>query len=166
MKLLFSFLILSLAASAQTKTKDDLTFLANNNRNQDTTRIGLLEFDSSLNYLTSFQDCKPGAFDNELFEKIDSVLKAVVHTYNLELLKANQSMKSDTINLKRYSRQYMSAVSEKRGRLVWVNCFCTTTGSSTWPKPVAVSNGGNCYFNLLIHLDENRISNLKFNPEN
>ncbi|MFA6261129.1 MAG: hypothetical protein WC760_06670 [Bacteroidia bacterium] len=121
--------------------------------------------------MTTFNDSKPVEsdiipYDDLLFEKIDSLLKAAVVKLNQELRSKKNLIINDTIDLNKYSRQYMSAVSEKRGRLVWVNCYCTATGAPIWPKPVIVPKGGNCYFNLLIYLDENRYSNLKINSEN
>ena len=103
---------------------------------------------------------------DKIFESINLILQKAIQHYNLSIIEKNNGIKKDTIVLKNYSRQYMSVINIKNEKLVWVNCFCTSNGHSTWPNAVIVSKGGNCYFNLMINLNDKSYSNLKFNESN
>lgn len=67
--------------------------------------------------------------------------------------------------LSRYKRQYMAIINKEGEKEVWVNCFCEHWDWYLSTRPVQVSDGGNCFFNLKINLSKNIYYNLMINGD-
>lgn len=99
---------------------------------------------------------------------IDQQIKVAVSDYNFEREKYLQKVRlEDTtttikredffIDLKNYKRQYVAYINAKRQKEVWVNCFCSNEGNDEWKsKIIEVRDGGKCYFNLRIIVEQKR----------
>lgn len=80
---------------------------------------------------------------------VDQQIKLAVRDYN------NQQVNT-VIDLKNYKRQYVAYTNSKKQKKVWVNCFCQNSDKSEWKsKIIYVSDGGACYFNLKIIIEQN-----------
>ena len=63
--------------------------------------------------------------------------------------------KGEYIDLKKwdYKRQYVGYINKRGQKIVYVNCFCDTTGLNYWRKDlVEFNDGGDCFFHLKINL--------------
>lgn len=85
---------------------------------------------------------------------IDQQLSQCVAQYNREMkshVKADS--KSYLINISDYKRQYIASIDAKGNRNVWVNCFCEYGGLNWKTQEISISDGGKCFFNLMVNLD-------------
>jgi hypothetical protein len=99
-------------------------------------------------------------------EIIDQQIKIAVRDYNIgreEYLRRirkedpTRTLRREdlVIDLKNYKRQYVAHINSKKQKEVWVNCYCSNRDSDEWKfKPVLVSDGGKCYFNLKVMPDQ------------
>lgn len=79
---------------------------------------------------------------------VDQQINRAVRDYN------DQKVNS-TIDLKNYKRQYVAYINSKKQKEVWVNCFCQNSDNDEWKsKIIEVSDGGNCFFNLKIIINQ------------
>ncbi|TDO20945.1 hypothetical protein [Pedobacter duraquae] len=97
---------------------------------------------------------------------IDQQIKIAVSNYNVEreqylkkirLEDPKTTIKREDlfIDLKNYKRQYVAHINAKKQKEVWVNCFCSNEGNDEWKsKIIEVRDGGKCYFNLRIIIEQ------------
>jgi hypothetical protein len=97
---------------------------------------------------------------------IDHQIKVAVSDYNVETQKFMQKIRKEDptrtlrredfiIDLKNYKRQYVSYINKKKQKEVWVNCFCSNRDNDEWKsKIIEVRDGGKCYFNLKIVIEQ------------
>lgn len=79
---------------------------------------------------------------------VDQQINCAVRDYN------NQRVNT-IIDLKNYKRQYVAYTNSKKQKEVWVNCFCQNSDNDEWKsKIIEVRDGGNCYFNLKIIINQ------------
>jgi hypothetical protein len=79
---------------------------------------------------------------------VDQQINRAVRDYN------NQRVNS-LIDLNNYKRQYVAYTNSKKQKEVWVNCFCQNSDNDDWKsKIIEVRDGGNCYFNLKIIINQ------------
>jgi hypothetical protein len=64
----------------------------------------------------------------------------------------------DPYAYEQYGKQYLAAINPKGHVIVYVNCFCDPEHFECKNRDlVVVSDGGHCYFNLLIDLTTNSV---------
>ena len=97
---------------------------------------------------------------------IDRQVKKAVEDHNRGMREHLKKMKIEDptltlrvedfmIDIRNYKRQYIAYINSKNEKEVWVNCFCETWDNDVWKfKIVEVRDGGNCYFNLKINLEQ------------
>jgi hypothetical protein len=108
-------------------------------------------------------------------ETINQQLKIAVRDYNIQREEYLKKLKIEdptttlrlddlVIDLKNYKRQYVAYLNSKKQKEVWVNCFCSNRDSPEWKfKRVQVEDGGKCYFNLKIMLEQKTYSEFSVN---
>jgi len=67
-----------------------------------------------------------------------------------------------------YTMQFVGAIDEKDEKIIWVNCFCSSEIKyfKDWKTDlVLVKDGGNCFFNLKINVDNNTYYDVLVNGE-
>ena len=76
----------------------------------------------------------------------------------------DSKMATHLMNKEMYNRQYIPFIKDGK-KQVWVNCFCDGVEHfPNWKKQViTVYDGGGCYFNVLINLEEKKYSQLYVN---
>jgi hypothetical protein len=86
---------------------------------------------------------------------IDQQLSKCIAQYNSEMKsRFKADSKSYQINISGYKRQYIASIDAQGNRKVWVNCFCEH-GDLNWKtQEISVSDGGKCFFNVMIDLDK------------
>ena len=103
---------------------------------------------------------------------IDSLLNAAAKEYNIEQTKriehaskklVDSDRKRLLIDLRYYKRQYLPYINEKGERAVWIYCFCTYWKEDRKTKVICVDDGGKCFFQLTINLDNRTIGILSTN---
>ncbi|WP_293313673.1 hypothetical protein [Pedobacter sp. UBA5917] len=119
---------------------------------QDTSSIAVLTYQNT-NKKTKFpKNIKLSKSD---FLIIEQQLSKCIAQHNREM---KNRFKTDSkfffINISDYKRQYIASIDAQGNRKVWVNCFCRT-GRLDWKtQEISVSDGGKCFFNLMIDLDK------------
>ena len=87
-------------------------------------------------------------------KKIDQIFKKCVSENNIDT------------SYFHYKRQYIPFVDNAGNKKIWINCFCSDFDNDFphWKKSIViVSDGGSCFFNLIINLNDNSFSNLEVN---
>ena len=170
--LLTTFLLLTIlscnrtADSSASDERDSLTLVQKTMI--DSLDFHIIRFDSSYQYLFSTSFMTADLTNKEIIES-ENLLKLFIADYNVEATKKFNEMTKEypnikfnildfTIELADYGRQYMSVVSHKGERMVYVNCFCDPTEFNYRDKElVQVEDGGNCFFNFKVNLTEKKI---------
>lgn len=82
--------------------------------------------------------------------KCQQLVKEAVESFNKK--------SSTPLNLDQYGQQYIGALSPEGEIMVYVNCFCNPEKYDYREKYlVVVSDGGDCFFHLVINLAKNEI---------
>lgn len=126
----------------------------------DSSAIAILPYDNTeMMFYSKFIECKPSDLTITDLEIIEFLLADYIGQYNVTIEErynnASEPEKDlyQSIDLKKYKRQYIAVVDNRNERRVWINCFCSF-GNIDWHKNViSVMDGGNCFFNLYINLD-------------
>ena len=66
------------------------------------------------------------------------------------------------IVLQKYTRQYVPSISLGGDKIVWVNCFCHSYNAFR-DEILGTDDGGECYFNVMINLNNKTYFDLKVN---
>lgn len=128
----------------------------------DTSKFAILSFESSGRF--GFDSTySPATLNDSDLLKLESLIYKSIEDYNSKLSKENiQDYRVDTIEL-HYKMQIVPAMNNEGQKEVWVNGFCSSWNG--WQEPfnhdwkvqlVLVKDGGNCFFNFKINLDENK----------
>jgi hypothetical protein len=128
-----------------------------------------------------FNDASPAGLSAGEIVKVESILAGCITGYNLRELRRLDSVMSDFsgisseekdalvkthfIDLANYKRQYFPIINSKGEKEVWVNCFCSGSWHfSEWRRQIVeVSDGGNCFFNVIINLTRRTYRDLRVN---
>ncbi|WP_422084142.1 hypothetical protein [Ulvibacterium sp.] len=128
----------------------------------------VLEFNQDWYWI--YKNAEPSNLKKVELDLIEQILIKAVEEYNLgnldEIEKRKKWFKKEfpekhfdeswpklTIYLKDYKRQYFPVITENGEKEVWVNLFCTTEYTNWREEIVIYYDGGNCFFNLKINLD-------------
>lgn len=134
----------------------------------DSLDFNVIKYDTSYYYIFPATSKTTDLSDKEIIE-CETLLKSFIVDYNAQGLKRFDEMtkkypnaKFDPedfkIELKNYGRQYMTVISDKGDKMVYVNCFCNPTHFNYRDKGlVQVDDGGNCFFNFKVDLNRKKI---------
>jgi len=75
----------------------------------------------------------------------------------------NKKNKHYTIDISKYKRQYIAALTPTGEKIVWVNCFCDSLGTDWHKEMLIVEDVGKCFFNLILNLKKNNFYNFFIN---
>ena len=158
-KLLFlclTFIIFNIA-SGQNKSQNHLNKINHSQAkrlNIDTTKIAIFNLKSGWWLNKKFDGSKYFVLTDADINTINELFKKCVNENNI-----------DTSHF-HYKRQYIPFIDKAGNKKIWVNCFCSNFDNDFphWKKSIViVSDGGSCFFNLIINLNENSFSNLEVN---
>lgn len=94
---------------------------------------------------------------NEI-EELDSLFQKAILDHNSVVRDPFRYIKDLSV----YKRQYVPVINEKGEKEVWVNCFCSK--HPNWKTEIGiVTDGGSCYFNLIINLHTKMNTSLDIN---
>ena len=134
----------------------------------DSLDFNLIDYDTSYDYIFPVTFKPTNLSDMEIME-CETLLNSFIADYNEEGIKRFDEMTKKypngqfeiedfKIELKDYGRQYMTVVSDKGDKIVYVNCFCDPTHFNYRDKElVQVDDGGNCFFNFKVDLKTKKI---------
>jgi|GEM_PF-2445173 len=103
---------------------------------------------------------KPKKLNVREIKSIERIIKNNVANYKKEHIKGLELNKEDIDeNIYVYGRQYVAYEDKNGEKIVWVNFFCNPDEYSDYWKTeiVSVDDGGNCYFQLKINLNTNKV---------
>jgi len=117
----------------------------------DSIRYAFFEFDSNRDGPLFDKDSFPANLSGDEVKTIEKLINERVFVYN-----GDRKSKQDRIKRpKRYYKQFITVVTSKKEKLVWVNCMCEVTGNE-WKKSIPITlDGGSCYFQVKINLTQN-----------
>ncbi|SFQ63655.1 hypothetical protein [Flavobacterium akiainvivens] len=97
----------------------------------------------------------PGlSLSKEEIAQADALLYKSLDTYN-------QKENREDINLRYYIRQYVPELNEKGEKQVMIYAMCSIFEGDGWRKHLShVNDGGDCFFEVLINLEKNTVSEL------
>jgi hypothetical protein len=156
---LSSSLLFFLFSCAQTSNNQPKTSKTNI-PDIDTSKYAILKFHTTDTWLS--KNGKSTSLTNDEIEEIEIILGQCIDSYNPDQIlqfdtiskvhpEYNLKVADFIIDLSRYKRQYLPFINCAGQKEVWVNCFCSDFAD--WRNEVLmVSDGGNCYFNLIINL--------------
>ncbi|PKL72114.1 hypothetical protein CVV26_02910 [Candidatus Kuenenbacteria bacterium HGW-Kuenenbacteria-1] len=82
----------------------------------------------------------------------------------IELLESFLKSKKEIQALLNYKVQFFGYLNEKEEKIIWANFFCSDY--KNWKKDlVSVEDGGNCYFNIKINLNTQKVFDFNINGE-
>jgi hypothetical protein len=119
----------------------------------DSLDINLIKYDTSYDYIFPVTFKATDISDKEIFE-CETLLKSVILDYTVEeMTKDDPKTRFHTEEFKRklnkYGRQYMTVVSDKGDKIVYINCFCNPTHFDYRGKElIQVVDGGSCFLIL------------------
>jgi len=102
----------------------------------------------------TFLEGKPTRLQREDFPIIEDVLVQSAEDFNEQIKSPAYSSDYRPINLKNYSFQLIPYQNSENETEVWVNAFCDDVGLNMWEQIIVVDDGGECFFNLIINIDE------------
>jgi hypothetical protein len=99
---------------------------------------------------------------HELF-LVDSLIRGSLASYNSELIAKN--LGADTLDLRRYIRQYVPHIGNDRRKKVWILCsYSEFAKSEDWKHQIInVDGGGKYYFRLMVDLERLNATALETN---
>jgi hypothetical protein len=122
--------------------------------NVDTSIITIFDFKTEGWARKKFKGSKP-------FNLVDNDIKTIEQVFS----KCHGIKNIDTSYF-HYERQYIPFTNKDGRKKVWINCFCSNFGNDyvDWKKSIVlVSDGGSCFFNVIINLSDHSFSNLSVN---
>jgi hypothetical protein len=122
--------------------------------NFDTSKIAIFNLSAEEWLSKRFDDTKP-------FNLTDADLKTIDAVFIKCLIENN----IDTGHF-HYKRQYVPFIDKAGHKKVWINCFCSDFNDDIayWRKSIVlVSDGGSCFFNVIIDIMDNSFSNFSVN---
>jgi c-di-AMP phosphodiesterase-like protein len=134
----------------------------------DSLDFNIVKYDTSYYYIFPKTFVSTDLSDKEIVA-CENLLRLFIENYNVEAKKRFDEMTKQypnvkfnvrdyTIELEDYGRQYMSVVSDKGEKMVYVNCFCDPKEFEYRDKElVQVHDGGNCFFNFRVDLKNKTI---------
>ena len=136
----------------------------------DTSRITIIRLDSTNNWMRVFENELPTDLSHADLIVIEKILIKYIDEYNVEKRNEYENIKNKNpdlnwniedfiIELETYNRQYFTVTNTNGEKEVWINCYCGTNNLSGKNKsiPILVNDGGNCYFNFKINLNNRGI---------
>ncbi|WP_118972795.1 hypothetical protein [Taibaiella koreensis] len=106
---------------------------------------------------------KPAGLSDKEIGCIEMLLTIFFDRYN------RQQRQEDRIGWKEYRRQYFPMTLKNGTKEVWINCFCpefVANSDRDWRRDLIwVHDGGNCFFNIRVNLDEQKVHDLSVNGE-
>lgn len=115
-------------------------------------------------YILNFDDYKLRPYHDNVFpdsyESHDLTKKEIAQSQQLlKVAVESYNKKSNPpLDLNQYGQQYIGALSPEGEIIVYINCFCNPKKFDYREKYLVVgSDGGDCYFHLLINLSKNEI---------
>lgn len=164
--------IICLTTLAQTNKNIWDFQMDNPNLNIDTSKIAILPFDTSQNWI--FVKALPADLTSDDLVEIETLFTNCIDEYNVEKEKEYLKMKEKqprsklskdfyVIDTKRHKRQYIAVINEKGEKEVWINCFCNSWDRNWKKEIIGVEDGGNCFFNLKINLTSKKYYALMVN---
>ena len=138
-----------------------------------TSDFTILDFKKNWNWM--FDVGSPTNLNQIELAEIETILKLAVKENNekqkLRLEKSNQEFPNNVrkqtgfeITLNEMKRQYVPIINPKGEKEIWINLFCDDFGNDTWKYTLMeVSDGGNCFFNVKVNLENKTYSRLIVN---
>jgi hypothetical protein len=125
----------------------------------DTSKYVILKFDKENTHLFN-KNVTPATLSSEEIEKIESLISTAVTKHNKKFGKY-----SNVENPSKYYKQFIAVINSTGEKEVWINCRCSIQGiEKEWKNDVVSTfDGGPCYFNLKINLNENTVFDLMVN---
>ena len=136
----------------------------------DTSKIAIISWANAPRHFRD-RNINPAPLTQRDLKAIDSLLIVCITTRNQELNLPDEYSKEDEIDLVtgNYKQQLIAYKNPDGEKEVWVNCFCTYTGSpfyfsTSWKTSIiTVKDGGPCYFRLTINLTKKTFRDLMVN---
>jgi hypothetical protein len=115
-------------------------------------------------YILNFDDYKLRPYYDNVFpdsyEPHHLTKKEIANSQQLlkEAIESYNKKSSTPLDLDQYGQQFIGALSPEGEIIVYANCFCNPEKFDYREKYLVVaSDGGDCYFHLLINLSKNKI---------
>lgn len=138
----------------------------------DTSQYSILRYDSLSEFYFNNEifpkHSKITSLDKIEIEEIENLLKNCFDEYNTkkeieykEYLKLDSTLSKDRflIKLSSYYRQYVPVLTDKKEKLVYVNCFCSL--DDEWRKVLVTAHDlGKCYFQVKINITKSKYYDL------
>jgi len=132
----------------------------------DTSMISIIEYDTSRH--ERFIAGKPARLTIEDLNEVDELIQNCLESYHTQMLSSIESLEDTAvwlIQLGEYKRQYLPVLNHKGEKVVWVNCFCNSWNIDWKREILEVLDGGKCYFNLKVNLDQDICYEMMVNGE-
>jgi hypothetical protein len=101
-----------------------------------------------------FNNSKPTNLSANEIKTLDSILVRCVTDYNLK------------IDIKKYNRQYIPALTSNNEKIVYINSLCHIPNNDYWKKELmTVKDGGECYFQLKVNLNKRTYYDMNVNGD-
>ena len=120
----------------------------------DTSKIAIFNLKTDWWLNKKFNPAKSFNLTSADLEVVDEIFKKCTTQNNID------------ISYFHFKKQYVPFIDKDGQKKVWVNCFCSDFNNDLpdWKKfIVIVSDGGSCFFNLIINLSNNSFSDLQVN---
>ena len=121
--------------------------------NIDTGRIAILDLGRDKWLQRKFENVKPDQLNSRDVNSIDSIFSKCLADNHIDT------------GYYKYKRQYVAFVDKDKHKKIWINCFCNDEGDfKYWKKqPVLVEDGGDCFFNFMIDLNDKQYYRFEVN---
>ena len=101
-------------------------------------------------------------------KQIHKMISECLYEYNDSIIKSNINSEADipTIDISYYKQQYFPILNtyDNGEKQIYVNCLCFSLLPKNWKTQFySMSDGGSCFFNLVINLTKKSYSNFKVN---
>jgi len=120
----------------------------------DTSKIAIFNLKTDWWLSEKFDGAKSFNLTGTDLEAVDEIFKKSITQNNIDT------------SYFHYKKQYVPFIDKDRQKKVWINCFCSDLDNEflDWRKSIViVSDGGSCFFNLIINLSNHSFSNLQVN---
>ena len=138
----------------------------------DTSRHVILKYDPAWHWIlkggtaTELNDEELAVIEVVLQDLIEEVNRAQLLPLD-SLMATNPNYYLDSprmLSLKDKYRQYVPVLNEAGEKEVWINLFCVA--DEGWKDgSVKVSDGGSCFFNVVVNVDQKSHRDLNINPD-
>jgi hypothetical protein len=179
MKLIFTitlFIALFNSLNWEGLDSENLELIPHDLTQVDTNSITIIPFDTTLYWI--FKNAKQAQLNNKDLETIDKLLTQCINEDNLIQRKRyeqlsnqfpnnNYKLSDFVINLNNYKKQLIPITNAKGEKEVYINCFCVSRNNNwnnNWKTDlIMVDDGGNCFFQLKVNINQKKYYDLMVN---